>query len=578
MLEILVLAAAWLLLSLVFCGVGALVRRAFRSRVVDESDVFFDWWIGWGLVIIFLLGWHLAMPVNAWAFVPITIVGLAGASVALKDWKRAVQPSLRNPVALSSLVALAWLTVAAMAVGPDRQYDTGLYHLQSVRWAQAYPVVPGLANVDGRFGTNSSFFLFAALTDAVRIHGTTLRLAAGLMFLPVIVQGILRVHAAVTGRQKMGPVGWFQTMMVPVTLWQARQYASSMSPDGVVFLLTVVVSAELLRLLGTERRASDENLSESDWDYRVFEIILLMAIAVTVKVSLAIFAVGAVALALWNWWTPRAASSPSVAHGSSARGRRLARMILPAILAGVLWIAHGVMLSGYIAYPSAIGYLPVDWRTPASIIRSDADWIFAWARSPGMDPREVLANQDWVQRWLAATARDRDVVGAAFALALGVALAFANRRRRRRLTNPAAARAYIFLLPSVLFLAFWLFTAPAVRFAIGPLWVVAIGVLALSVAASGDERLNEVRLRKLVPAGLGVMLATACAVALSEPVRRPSRRLVKPITTLSGLSVYLPVSGDRCGDAPLPCSSKPPDERLELRDRGTLAKGFRIAR
>src|SRR5687768_7878355 len=116
--EILVLAGGWLLLSVFFCGVGALVRRAFRSRVVDQSDVFFDWWIGWAVVIIFLLAWHLAMPVNAWAFVPITIAGLAGAAVALKDWKGAVQPALRNPVVLSSLVALAWLTVAAMAIGP----------------------------------------------------------------------------------------------------------------------------------------------------------------------------------------------------------------------------------------------------------------------------------------------------------------------------------------------------------------------------------------------------------------------------------------------------------------------------
>src|SRR5688500_1648530 len=131
-LQILVLAGGWLVLSVLFCGVGALVRRAFHSPVADESDLFFDWWIGWGVVVIFLLAWHLAMPVNAWAFVPITIAALAGASVAQKDWKNAVQLSRRNPVVLVSLVALAWIAVAAMALGPDRQYDTGLYHLQSV--------------------------------------------------------------------------------------------------------------------------------------------------------------------------------------------------------------------------------------------------------------------------------------------------------------------------------------------------------------------------------------------------------------------------------------------------------------
>jgi hypothetical protein len=575
--KILVLVGGWLVLSVLFCGVGALVRRTFHSRVADESHVFFDWWIGWGMVVIFLLAWHLAMPVDGWAFVPIAVAGLAGASVAREDLKRAAQAALSTPVILLGLVALVLITVAADALGPDRQYDTGLYHLQSVRWAQAYAVVPGLANIDGRFGTNSSFFLFAALTDSLSIQGSTLRLAAGLMFLPVIIQGILRLHAAVTGRQKMDSVGWFQTLMVPVTLLQARHYASSMSPDGVVFLLTVVVSAELLRILSRERKSPHENLSESEWDYRVFGIILLTAVAVTVKVSVAIFAMGAVALAMWKWWVPPAASSTSVAHDRGARGARLFGMFLPAILAAILWIANGVVLSGYIAYPSTIGSFPVDWRTPASVIRSDADWIFAWARSPGMDPRAVLTNRDWIPRWLAATARDRDVVGAAFTLGLGAALALVRRRQRGH-TNPAGKRAYIFLLPAALFMVFWLFTAPAVRFAIGPLWVISIGVLALSVTGFGVPPLNERRMRNLLPAGLGLLLAVSCAVALTETGRKPSPSRVRPIATPSGLSVYLPVSGDRCGDAPLPCSSKPPEKGLELRDPGTFAKGFRIVR
>jgi hypothetical protein len=579
MADILVVGAAWVLFSFLFCGIGALVRRAFRSRVLNESDLFFDWWIGWGVIVVFLLAWHLAMPITAWAFAPITVAGFAGASGALKAWKRAAHPALSNPVVLSSLVALAWLTVAAMAVGPDRQYDTGLYHLQSVRWAQAYAVVPGLANVHGRLGTNSSFFLFAALTDVLRIHGSSLRLAAGLMFLSVILRGILSVHAVVMGRQKTSPVGWFQSLMVPVALWQARQYTSSLSPDGVVFVLTVVVSAELLRVLGTDRKSSDEKLSEFDWDYRVFGIILLAAIAVTVKLSLAVFALVAVAIALWTWWIQTATQGELVDQGSRARGVRFARMLVPVIVAGVLWMVHGVVLSGYIAYPSTIGAVPVDWRTPASVIRSDADWILAWARSPGMDPRgDVLRNHDWIPRWLAATARDRDVLGAAFAIALGVGLRLAKRRQRSDPTNPAALHAYTFLLPSLFFMVFWLVTAPAVRFALGPIWVIAIGVLALSIAAYGDAPLGGRRMRMIVPVFLGAIFAAACVVALNESARPQSPLPVRPVKTLSGLTVFVPVSGDRCGDAPLPCGSKPPDPRLELRSRGTLERGFRIAK
>ncbi|EMO63800.1 hypothetical protein LEP1GSC133_1179, partial [Leptospira borgpetersenii serovar Pomona str. 200901868] len=34
-------------------------------------------------------------------------------------------------------------------------YDSGLYHIQSIKWIQEYSVVPGLANLHGRFGFNS---------------------------------------------------------------------------------------------------------------------------------------------------------------------------------------------------------------------------------------------------------------------------------------------------------------------------------------------------------------------------------------------------------------------------------------
>jgi len=50
-------------------------------------------------------------------------------------------------------------------LGPPEIYDTGLYHLQAIKWIEEYAVVPGLANLHGRFGFNPNIFTFYALTS-----------------------------------------------------------------------------------------------------------------------------------------------------------------------------------------------------------------------------------------------------------------------------------------------------------------------------------------------------------------------------------------------------------------------------
>jgi hypothetical protein len=187
-----------------------------------------------------------------------------------------------------------------------------------------------------------------------------------------------------------------------------------------------------------------------------------------------------------------------------------------------------------------------------------------------MHPHDVLGNNEWLGPWIANTIRDRDVVAATFTLFLAAALGVASRRSRQQSTDKPPSNAVVFLLPSLLALAVWFVTAPAVRFTLGPLWVIAIGALALSAAHTAR------RASRVMQATVLLALTTAFGIGLVESDSSPSSRPVRHITTLSGLSINVPAKGDQCGDAPLPCSSQPPDERLELRQPGTLAKGFRI--
>src|SRR6185437_3030289 len=65
------------------------------------------------------------------------------------------------------LGVLATLLVAASvgAIVTPPAYDTGLYHLQAIKWLEESTKVFGLANLHLRFGVNSTWFTDAAMLD-----------------------------------------------------------------------------------------------------------------------------------------------------------------------------------------------------------------------------------------------------------------------------------------------------------------------------------------------------------------------------------------------------------------------------
>lgn len=573
--DIVIVSAVWLVLSILFSGLGAAVRRMYRTRISERNYLFLDWWMGWTLCVVFLLVWHLLLPVNAWAYLPLAVGGAIGASMAWNDWIAALRSAQRERGWLAALVILAWVGVAAQTLGLERQYDTALYHLQSVLWAQAYAVVPGLANIHSRFATNSSFFVFAALVDQVEIAGRSLRMAAGLLFFPLIVQGIVTAHGALTGRREMDLSGWFQVLMLPVLLWQSRGYASGLSPDGVVFILAVVVSGEFLRLLARESAAPAERPPSVDWEYSVFAIIVLTAIGVTIKLSFVFLGIATIAAALWVVTRERT-------RGRIAKATRisvvLVRGAVVSIVIAALWMAHGVIISGYIAYPSSVGSFPVEWRLPTAVVKHDADWIVAWARHANLRwSVQMAGDYPWFQRWIADVSRDRDVIGVTVALLVAAGL-YLSRRRDGRTPAAALPKLSTFLLPSLLAVTAWFATAPAIRFVIGPLWVIAVATVAWTVARTSEPLPSDSRWSQSTFALLLSMLAAALGIGIHESVVARPSFAVKPVTTRSGLTIYTPVLDDRCGYAPLPCSNVQPNERLELRRPGSMGKGFRLAK
>ncbi len=561
---IVALAACW--------GLGRLLLRAWRGEALASVEPDTTAWVGWGAALAVIQLWHLALA-PAWPLAAaLVLAGAAGLALGRGDLRALLTDAWRRRRGLLVAVALAALWLANTALAPPRNGDSGLYHLQAVRWAATFPDVPGLANVHGRFGFISSYTLYLALPEALAGPGRACHLANAALLLLPIARG-LGAFARIAGG------GWrasslfdaLATLPLAERVW-SEQVLTSATPDLPVFVLGIVATSLLLRAI-----------EESDGcaPARRGALIWLAAVGLTVKLSLLAFGAAAAAVAL--------ALAVHEARAAGRRGRDELRSLAPLAVACALavlpWLARSVVLSGYPLYPFPGVSAPADWRVPRAAALDDYNWVRSWARRPGADWHAVLANGGWLGDWA------RRLVGSRYTLltfCLPLALAVPSlaavalaRVRSRRPLRPLAAVA-----PAAASLAYWFATAPEPRLAGSAAWALGLGAAAaagIALAPFGPSAANR-RRALLASAAVGVFVAFMLFRRGLLPVAagpdggfHPAPAVaVSRVTTAAGLQVNVPAEGEACWNAPLPCTPWPPPA-LRLRREGEVRRGFTVA-
>ncbi len=565
--------ATWLLLGLALTGVGAWARRLAGLAVLGADAAFASFWVGWAAALAILQVWHLWLPVRWPALLLVGSVG--GVGLVAAGWLR-LGPALARAAARRPLVTVLALAVTAWVAyrctAPVANYDLGLYHLQSVRWAHAFPVVRGLGNLHGRLGYNSAFFLFAAMLDVGPWAGRVYLLANGFLLGALAAQAAVSVGRVL--RQEGGsrrPYDLFNAVLLaPLLATASAGTVASLATDLPVFVLTLVVTGLLLRLLGPgEAPAGREGA------FVLGAIAVLSAAGLTVKLSFAPMgaAVALVAAGVWLW-------------GGEARSRRgRTRALAVAAACGlalvVPWMVRGILLTGYVAFPSTLGAVAVPWRVPRSLAINESRMICSWSRRPDLFWTEVLGRWTWLRTWVWKLPGD---VSTALELALAatvVALGAGGERPSRRRGGAALWWA---LLPPSVSVVVWFVTAPNPRFIQGSLWALAAVGVALAVVRVQPEAGGEAAGSRLAVAALWMALFLFVS-PLRQPILVPPaatgglhslpQASVAVRTTSTGLQVNVPVGGDQCWNAPLPCTPYFHPE-LRLLEDGDLGKGFAL--
>jgi hypothetical protein len=552
-----------------FAGIGALVRRGFGLKQFGTPGVsaverlLECFWVGWATTVFSLQVWHFWLPVDARVFIllgPAAAAGYLCYSHIQLILPRSVTTRTKSIYLPVLLLAAFW--TANQAIGPSLSFDMGLYHLTVVDWTNAHAIVPGLANLYVRLGANSSYFLYYSLLNLGPWQGKAFHVANGVLFLALMLSigsaAVRLLNKEADARAKV-PDYFLILLLVPAIFAAVKSNALSNSMyDFSVTAVQIIVSVHLLRFI----TCPGDDKKESLW--QIFVLVQLAALGIALKLSSLVYGALTISVGIAVLVSRYRHDAPYRFRAAAVVGITLAATLVP-------WAVRGVLLSGYLLYPSTSISFPVDWKVPEEELR--AEWEhFVWfvrVAPTGDEPVTALENWVWVKPWFVRT-NDVFVLPLAFA-AVMVGILLKERTRGRR----AAGIPWMFFVPASGAVLAWLPT-PDPRFVGAGPWIIGAG----AIASYLPYVMSSAR-----PGILGLAIAAAVAQNGSSipSIFRPPRPgpagglyptptpHVTPFTTDSGLRVY--VAHGVPFHAPL-LTTTTPDRRLRLRCPTDVGCGF----
>ena len=137
----------------------------------------------------------------------------------------------------------------------------------------------------------------------------------------------------------------------------------------------------------------------------------------------------------------------------------------------------------------------------------------------------------------------------------------------------------LFFVPAAAHLVFWFLSAPDLRFAGAAFWILGAGSVALFLHTLWKH--HQALILATVFAGCG-LISVVSHLGYKHWIVPPGRDFGLhpapgvPLTaakTRAGLTVFMPLRGDQCWDAPLPCTPYL-NPHLGLIEHGDLKSGF----
>lgn len=491
---------------------------------------------------------HIFVPITWRVTVTMIVVGLIGFKYQIRSLEHSVLQKLHATIKqypwqmlIVTVMIVLW---CLRAMGVPNNYDSGLYHFQSIRWLNEEPIVLGIGNLHWRLALNQAYFGYLALLNFAPYWNKGY--AAGGIFLLLLTLLTLFQIAKKQSVQWKCSIG----LVLFLSLGFVAASIVNPSPDNAVTLLEIVIFIFLLNM--TQDNVKDGEDNPNFIHFALLTSFLCVAV-VLIKFSSVGFAIG----------------SFLFLGILIIRRKALARkIILRAIIVLVIFISvhllRGYILSGAPLFPSTIfGAWDLFWAVPKHVAIAETEMIFRWARRPGLEfVNQVGVVEGWFIAWLNGLS---PLIKWMFTTSTLLMLINGVRLLTARESNSSFSE-YLLFLPVLSGLSFWFLTAPDVRFLGAVLFLFFALSVYLTLKSQTKNTAIGLKVQRILSTRIVQLFIFIIVVLISlrylgmnslsftgwsvVPQAKTEIR-----TTKSAQEIRVPVFGNQCWNSTLPCAS-----------------------
>ncbi len=576
----LALFISWLIILFVFYTFGDAFVSAYNSFIKKEErysfpDTFLLGMCAVAIVIMFASFWY---PSNFNVLIALIlfciiywVVRRKRLSVILKNYKQKISDI---PLLYQSFIFMAFLLVIVHSVLAPIWVDTSYYHIQNIMWNDQYHVVPGLANLQPRFGFNSNYYLLCSVFGLKPLFGQYIfgihTLCLGLIFGWIIYK---------TSKSRSFAAPLIALFVFGMFVFVYKLHITSPSSDLLPNLLILYLFLKIMLDKDAVKKAP-------------FVYFLIPAFCLTLKLSSFIICLFAVYV-LWICIKEKSY-------------KKISFLVSSSLLIGILWCTRTVIITGYLVFPyPAIDIFDFDWKIPVQYVIDQKDYIQSFARVDNIPMQDALAMNifEWLPMWwkvgmfyyFPMLNRVLFILGLLSIPVMPILFFFLKNKRKN---FSSLYGAWLITLGGFVF---WLFSAPDFRFAYGfiiPLVFIPVLIIfsicenKLHLQRNNAERFNIIVCLAVL---LFVCFQAARWVYYQRDTKQPFYSLLykpEPVSrtkelresrydkeiefvpyTINNVTIYTPTIETHCFDCDLPCGL---DFTGGLEMRGeTLQDGFR---
>lgn len=522
-------------------------------------------WIGLLVAVVAMLAIGIVFPLHSTqAGLSFAVVVVAIAALGLFLHQKRKQTTR---IGLSQVTWIHWvfflglvaslIYLAAAALGPVTNYDSGLYHLGAIKYASDYATIPGLANLYFPFGYNTSLYPVAAFLGNGPWGDNGYRLANGFLIFLLSLEVFTRIITAKRGLKGLSVGALFLVVATPVVVIAlvslSDYWVTSPSSDAAVLVMTVVSVAYLLDALTTTRRFTI-NAGVS---------FVAAVIAFSLRPTMVVFLITlTLVLLLRLTRLPR-------------QHRNLLRLVIPALLGIALLVVQSVrdyILSGWLQFPLSLFAFNVPW------VAADPTWNRQPTLGNARNPADIwgsIDGFDWLGPYFSRLPNQWEfylvlLLFAATLAAVALSAIFSTGIHWKTLTL-----AQIPIVASVI--TWFFFSPPTFRFGWGPVFSFFFVFLAFALKALIQGSSEPTRMNSVITGGtkyLLPLLGTALILIVGfnslfrfqgEAINQAQSWSIGPLsveypiapvidvpvnekTLDSGLTVLVPLESDQCWD------------------------------